>query len=132
MSRCERRWIVSVVHAIYPSGVTGFPLGAKEFPMDHFVEDFFKYTSLQARWGLRFAFLLFQILPFLFIGRLRFFHRLDPKDQQRYLECWHTHRFHVIRGVTVLFKLVASLGFCGFPEVQERIGYDKPNRQPPI
>ncbi len=132
MSRCERKWIISVIHAIYPSGTPTFPLGAKEFPMDRFVEDFFKRTSLQARWGLRFALFLFQILPFLFIGRWRLFHHLNPEDQQRYLECWYYHRFHMIREVTILFKLIASLGFCGLPEVQDKIGYIKANRESPV
>lgn len=132
MTQWEKRWALSVFEAIYPSGTEQFPIGAKEVPMARFIEDFFKHTSFQSRWGLRLALIVFQILPFLFIKRFHLFHRLSSTEKQEYLERWYHHRFYLFRQVALLFKMVASLGFCGFPEVQDAIGYVKPNREPPV
>jgi hypothetical protein len=127
----ERRWLRAVQGAILPSGAhPKLDLGARDVPLDRFVDDLLLRAPPLALLGVRASLWVITLAP-LARGRLRLFSGLAPYEQVALLEALARSRIHVLREVPVLLKTLACLGYCGVPEVQRRVGIAPVASTPP-
>jgi hypothetical protein len=127
----ERRWLLAVLEAILPSGAhPRLDLGARDLPLDRFVDDLLLRAPTLAVLGLRASLWVITLAP-LARGRLRLFPSLETGQQIAVLEALARSRIHVLREVPVLLKTLACLGYCGVPEVQRRVGIEPVASAPP-
>ena len=75
--------------------------------IDAFVKQLPKTLQAQLRFGLH----LFQWGPPLFIGKVRQFTQLDPRDAVRYIDTWANSRFGIRRK---LFRGLRDIAFLGY------------------
>jgi len=120
--RFERRWLVRVFEAVLPPGDPTLALGAAQAPMGNFVDDFLARAPLPAVLGLRAGLWLVMLAPLLVLGRPRTFLGLSPADRFALLDRLRKSDLYLVRESATLFKIVACLGFCGLPPIQQRIG----------
>ena len=127
----ERRWLRAVLDAILPSGAhPRLDLGARDLPLDRFVDDLLQRAPMLAVLGVRASLWVITLAP-LFRGRLRLFPSLAAAEQIALLEALAQSRIHLLREVPVLLKTLACLGYCGLPEVQRRVGIEPVASAPP-
>lgn len=79
-----------------------------------------------ARTGMKVLFIVFDLLPFLFIGRFSRFTKLSPSEQELYLVDWAASRIYYRRIVVVLLKTLTGMGFYNDPKVLEAMRYKIP------
>lgn len=129
----ERRWLLRVFEAILPSGADDrLTLGAKDVPMDRFVDDLLVRAPGQVRLGLRLSLWVLVLSPLFVIGRFATFVGLEPADQLRVLDKIGQSDRYLIRELPLLFKTIACMGFCGMPQVHEAVGIEPRDTRPPI
>ena len=75
------------------------------------IDAFVKQLPKALRTQLRFALLLFQWGPSLFIGKPYRFTQLDPRDAVRYIDTWAKSRLAVRRK---LFRGLRDVAFLGY------------------
>ena len=75
------------------------------------IDAFVKQLPKALRTQLRFALLLFQWAPVIFIGKPRHFTQLDPRDAVRYINTWAKSRLAVRRK---LFRGLRDITFLGY------------------
>ncbi len=119
----ERRWLVSVVEDLVP--------GAAEAPMRRYVDDLLAHAPSEFCLGLRACLWLLMLCPPFLIGRLRSYRGLRPDERLRVHERLRQSRLYILREAPLLFKMVGCLGYCGLPEVQERLGITPRDAEPP-
>jgi len=78
------------------------------------------------RLGLKALLVLFDLLPFLFIGRFKRFVNLAPQERELYLMDWYASRIYLRRMVPVLLKTVTGMGYYNDPAVLKSIGFELP------
>ncbi len=131
MTTLERRWAARTLDGLAPE-LDGTPrpsaIGA-----DRFVADFVasQPSALQGV-GLRVLLLLFVLLPVLVLGRPRRFFSLRMDLRERYFLWWYEHPIYVVRQLAIVMKTLLCLHWLGHPDVQRRLGCDKPNARPSI
>ena len=75
------------------------------------------------RFGIKLVLFLFDLAPFLFIGRFARFVNLSPQEQELYLMDWYASRIYYRRMIVVLLKTLAGVGYYNDPKVLNAIGY---------
>ncbi len=107
-------FFTEVEHEILKA-VCGYMVGvpsdaALEIPLIT-IDNFVKQLPKPLRTQLRFALLLFQWGPPLFIGKPCRFTQLTPRDAVQYIESWAKSRFAVRRK---LFRGLRDIAFLGY------------------
>lgn len=129
----EKRSALTIYNCIFPSGANEtLNLGARDLPFERFLDDMFENSSFLSAIGIRLGLFLMHILPFLFIGKLKFFSGLSEQDKGRYIEKWQKNKIYIIRQLALFVKMVGVFGYCGFPEVQHQMGIVKEKQFPPM
>jgi hypothetical protein len=127
----ERRWMLAVLDAILPSGAhPRLVLGARDVPMQRFVDDLLLRAPALAAIGLRASLWVVTLAP-LARGRPRLFGSLAAEERVALLEALGRSQIHLLREVPVLLKTLACLGYCGVPEVQRQVGIAPAPSAPP-
>lgn len=130
-STFERRWLLAVLDAILPSGAhPRLTLGARDLPMERFVEDLLLRAPASAGLALRACLWVVTLSP-LAHGRLRLFGSLSLEERVSILAALERSRLHLLREVPVLLKTLACLGYCGVPAVQRQVGIQPLPDAPP-
>jgi hypothetical protein len=127
----EERIALAAFEAMFPN-YEGSPLaiGAQDVDMRAFLLDVMATYPPRLRTGLRALFWLLDASALLVNGRS--FSRLPPDIRERLLLRYYNSRIYYLRYVALMLKAVAALGFFGFPEVRERIGYLKNRNVSPV
>jgi hypothetical protein len=128
----ERRWFHIAFDTILPSGATeNLPIGAKDVPMNAFLDDLLVHSPGRITLGFRLAIWFLIWSPILFLRSFRRFTGLSESARVQWLRRLERSRFYVIRELPVVIKTVACLGYCGLPTVQEQIGIHPVDSRPP-
>ena len=127
----EEQVALAAFEAIFPS-FEGSPLGigAADVDMRAFLLDVLAAYPPRLRYGLRALFWLLDVSAVLTTGWS--FPRLPVEMRERLLLRFYNSRVYYLRYIALMLKAVASLGFLGFPEVRQRIGYVKNRNVSPI
>lgn len=132
LTRFERRWLLTVVDAILPSGTSArLPVGARDVPMDGYFDDLLRRAPGKVRFGLRVTLWAIWLAPLFVLGKLRTFGGLGEDDRIALLHKLRRSNRYLIREAPILFKTMACLGYGGHPEVQRRVGIDQVDETPP-
>lgn len=78
------------------------------------------------RTGLKALLVVFDLLPFLFIGRFSRFVNLTPQERDLYMADWYSSRIYYRRMLVVLLKTVIGMGFYNDPKVLEAMDFEPP------
>ncbi len=127
----EERIALSAFDAMFPS-FEGSPLGigARDVDMRAYLLDVMAAYPSRLRTGLRALFWVLEAASFLAYGRSFL---AVPRDlRERLLLRFYESRIYYLRYFALMLKAVAALGFFGFPEVRERVGYLKPRNLSPV
>ncbi|MFO8058896.1 MAG: hypothetical protein R6V10_16545 [bacterium] len=89
----------------------------------NFIGRYLRDSDAGARRGIKALLVLFDLLPFLFIGRLRRFVNLAPAEKELYLADWEASRIYYRRMVLVLLKTIVGMGYYNDKKVLSEIGY---------
>jgi hypothetical protein len=128
----EKRWLLVIFETLVPSGADErFPSGAREAPMDRFVDDLLAHAPAHFCLGLRACLWILTLSPIFVLGRLGTFGSLESSERLALLRRFSASPNYVIREMPLLFKTVACLGFCGLPDVQSRLGIHPVDATPP-
>src|SRR4051812_48368100 len=115
----ERRWFAVVFDTILPSGVSDrLPLGARDVPLDRFVDDLFASAPTRMLAGFRLALWVAWLAPLFVLRRARLFGGLSRGERLAVLERLRRSDVYAIRELPNLLKTAACLGWAGMPEVQ--------------
>ncbi len=117
----ERRWLLAIADAILPPGEGGPPPPA-DLPMERFADAFFRRTPAEPALGLRAAVWAISLAPLAWRLRLRTFDRLTRDEREELLLALHGSRHYLVRELPNLLKVVCTMGWAGFPEVQAGLG----------
>jgi hypothetical protein len=79
-----------------------------------------------AAFGQKALLVVFDLLPFLFIGRFKRFVNLSPQERDLYLMDWYSSRIYYRRMLVLLLKTITGMGFYGDPKVLEVLDYELP------
>ena len=119
----EKRWLLAIFETVVPSGANErLPVGARDAPMDRFVDDLLAHAPAHFSLGLRACIWVLSLSPLFVLGRFGTFASLEPVERIALLKRFSESPNYVIREMPLLFKTVACLGFCGLPDVQSRLG----------
>lgn len=129
----ERRWLGTLFETILPSEADErLALGARDVPMDAFLDDLTLHAPTHFNAGLRGSiWLLVWILPLVVLRRFATFPGLEPAERLALLERLAASDVYLLRELPTLFKTIACLGFCGMPEVQQSVGIAPTDDDPP-
>ena len=128
----ERRWIVAIFEAIIPpSACDRLPIGAADLPMGRFVDELMVHTPGRVAVGTRVALWVMVWLAPLFIARPRPFVMLRADERVALLEKLSVSDVYLLRELPQLFKMLATLGYCGAPQVQAAVGITRIDEAPP-
>ena len=128
----ERRWLLSIVSVILPTGVgERMPWGAADAPLGGFLDDLLDSAPLKFVAGVRACVWMVVLSPPLLLGRLTTFFGLNGEDRLQLLERLKQSPIYVVREMPLMFKMIACLGFCGLPQVQKKLGIHPTDSTPP-
>ena len=128
----EKRWLLTIFDTVVPSGADArFSLGARDAPMDRFVDDLLAHAPMHFCLGLRFCIWILTLSPLVAIGRFATFGSLDAAERLDVLRRFAASPTYVVREMPLLFKTIACLGFCGLPDVQSALGIRPVDATPP-
>jgi hypothetical protein len=71
------------------------------------------------------------LAPWILLRRPRTILALSPEKQAIVLERLRTNQLYLVRESLLLLKTIACLGFCGLPQVQEPLGIEPIDLEPP-
>ena len=132
LSGFEKRWLLVIFETLVPSGADErFLEGAKDAPMDRFVDDLLSHAPLHFCLGVRACLWILTLSPVVVLGHLGTFGSLAPAERIALLKRFSASPNYVVREMPLLFKTVACLGFCGLPGIQSRIGIEPVDATPP-
>lgn len=119
----ERDWLQTIFETILPADADEtFQLGARDVPMDRFIDELLAIAPLHFSAGIRIATWAVWFSPPLFLRKLATIGGLSVEDRERLFERMAEHPNYLIRELPMLFKTAGCLGFCGLPTVQAQIG----------
>ena len=128
----ERRWLSAVFDTLIPAGTEGgLALGARDVPLDGFVDELERFAPSRVLWGLRLTLWVLSLCPLFVIGRFRTFVGLDTEERLAVLAKLRESDVYLVREIPLFFKMVGCLGFCGLPEVQTALGAPPRDPSPP-
>ncbi len=127
----EERIALSAFDAMFPH-FEGSPLGigARDVDMRAYLLDVMAAYPPRLRTGLRGLFWFLEGASYLAHGRS--FLQLPRDLRERLLLRLYESRIYYLRYLVLMLKAVAALGFFGFPEVREKVGYSKPRNLSPV
>jgi len=96
-----------------------------------YVDDLLERAPARFGLGLRLCTWVVIWCPLFVIGRARRFHRLEQRKRIEVLDRMAASDRYLIREMPMLFKMVACLGYCGLPAVQQQIGIERAHETPP-
>jgi hypothetical protein len=122
-------WVGRIVEAlsevIVPDG-GDLPIAVAETGSYEFLAKYLRDQDAGARLGLKALLVLFDLAPFLFIGRFCRFVNLSPQGRELYLLDWYASRIYFRRMAVVLLKTIIGMGFYNDPKVLAAIDYEIP------
>lgn len=131
LTRWERRWLVALFEGFAPPDARGHDgeggMAPKPSEVDHVggFELLNGKGTLLAQVGLRFAVVLLGTSPAWSGKRLAGFDRLSRDERVALLEEMGAHPLVIVRELTWLMKVQASMTLFGNPEIRRRSGYDR-------
>jgi len=117
--------ILSASACFFPRG-GAFAIGAEDVDLIPLANKFLKGFEPTTLLGIKSMFLLFNLLPFLFIYKPLPFTWLKREDQNRYIEKWVNSLIYAKRGVITAIKVMCAQFFYSAEEVEKALGYDLP------
>lgn len=129
-TRAEARRAEAIFAALFPAEA-GLP-GAAALPMGAFYADLLRASPPAVALGYRALVLALWLLPPLFLGTPRTFGGLSEAEREEYLGRWAKSRLYAVRQMVTLLKMLAGVGYLGFPETQRALGADYPDAVPPV
>lgn len=118
--------------ALVPSGATPlFPLGARDFPLDRFLDDLADHAPARVMFGLRACLWFLIVCPPFVLGRLASLYGLSSAERLALLTRLKASNVYLVREIPLLFKTMASLAVCGLAQVQEPLGIEPRDATPP-
>lgn len=116
----ERRWLLSVFDAIMPAHASPtLPLGAKDLPLDRFVDDLTRISPMQFRLGLRATIWLIALSPWFVLRRATTVSGLSQAERVVLLDRLAVNDIYLVRELPMMLKMLVGLGYCGLPQIQE-------------
>jgi len=119
------RIIAAVTERLIPEGGE-LPLAAPDTVAYRFLARYLRDQEPVARLALKALFIIFDLAPVLFIGRLSRFVNLSPLVQDLYLADWGASRIYYRRMTLVLLKTLTGMGYYNDPQVLAHIGFNLP------
>jgi hypothetical protein len=121
----ERRALHALFDTMLPSGAhPRVPLGARDVPMERFVDDLLAQTAPRFLLGLRASLWVIVLSPLLVLGRPRTFLGLSPANRLLLLDRLRAHPRYFVRETINVVKAVACLGYCALPSVRAQVGME--------
>jgi len=118
----ERAWLLAIFSAMLPSGHSErLPLGARDAPMEAFLDEFERTAPLDTRLGVRAALWVVTLAPLPWLGRPRLFAGLAAPEQVALLEQMSASPIYLLRELPMLLKVIACMGYAAAPRVQARV-----------
>lgn len=115
------RIIAALAERLIPDG-GALPIPVGETRAFEVLAVYLRDQPAAGRRGIKALFIVFDLLPFLFLGRFKRFVNLSPQEQELYLWDWYASRIYFRRMVVVLLKTLTGMGYYNDPEVLKRIG----------
>jgi hypothetical protein len=119
------RIIEALSELIIPDGGR-LPFSVAESISYEFLAKYMRDQEAGSRLGLKALIVIFDLAPFLFIGRFSRFVNLSPQGQELYLEDWCLSRIYFRRMAVVLLKTIIGMGYYNDPQVLAAIGFKLP------
>lgn len=119
------RIIAAVSERLIPEGGE-LPPAVTDTGSYRFLAAYLRDQEPGARLGLKLLFVLFDLAPFLFIGRFARFVNLNPAEQDLYLADWGASRIYYRRMVLMLLKAMTGMGYYNDPLVLQHLGLKLP------
>lgn len=133
LTKLEKKWALAIYEIIFPVNKNpNLSLGAKDVPLANFLDDFFSNTPFITSIGIRLTLISMQFLPFLFIKKTKIFKNLTLAEKEEYLNAWSNNKIYLIRQMATFVKMVGTLGFCGFENVQKQLGVEVEKQKAPF
>jgi hypothetical protein len=128
----ERRWLAAIWETLLPSGTPGgLALGARDVPLDRFLDELLACAPLRVTLGARVCVWLLTFCPLLVIGRFARFPALAEEERLAVLEKLCASDLYLVRELPTLFKMLGALGFAGLPAVHAEMGITVRDSTPP-
>jgi hypothetical protein len=118
--------VMNQVAARLLGGGSGPGVGTEDVDVAAYVDRFIAGLDPDMQGQLRLLFRVFEHGTYLFDLRRRRFTRLDPEEQDRYLEGWMRSTLGARRLVFRGLKALAALGYYRDPRTWSALGYDGP------
>ncbi len=117
--------IISASAILFPRG-GAFAIGAEDVDLIPLANKFLKGFEPTTLLGIKSMFLIFNLLPVLFIYKPLPFTWLKIEDQNRYIEKWANSLMYAKRGVITAIKVMCAQFFYSHPDVEKALNYDLP------
>jgi hypothetical protein len=119
----ERRWLLAIISTILPSAVgERLPWGAADAPLGAFLDDLLDSAPLKFVAGVRACVWMVVLSPPILLRRFTTFFSLNDADRLLLVEQLKHSPIYVVREMPLMFKMIGCLGFCGLPQVQNKLG----------
>ena len=126
----EARWVErsapvldALIETLFPSG-GAFEAGGQATPLARDLSQYFQELHTHGLLGLGLLLRTLEYGPYVFGPRRTRFSRLSAEERERYLGDFERSRLTVRRQLITSLKLIGTLHFYNYPEVQEAVGYD--------
>lgn len=132
LSRFEFTQLQKICMVLFPAEVDSrIPIGAKDLPLDKFVRSFYGSAPPMLKLSIRAALWLVLLSPIFWLGHAGLITSLPESQQIALLQRIQQHPVYGIRELPFVLKMVACIGFCGVPAVQQACGLTIYDQTPP-
>lgn len=125
----EKRWLEATFDGFAPPGHTDEPglLGIRPGEVDHVAafEALNAQGTLVAKAGLHFAVAMAGLAPLWLGQKFASIDQLSIEERVRLLDAMSEHRLTLVKEMTWLLKVQASMSILGNKEVRSRSAYDR-------
>lgn len=124
--------MAEIFAAVLPSGASQrVPDGADTLPMASYADELARVAPTRVAVGFRAATWGIVLFGALLAGRRTLFLSHPPAERARILDRLSRHRVYVVRELPTLMKVLATMGYFGAPDVQQRLGITQLDDLPP-
>lgn len=120
----EKRWLTRILEAFAPPGSKGLSPDENAVDYVHSYTRMVSSATLKARIGMRAAIWIVAICPMLIWGRFRLAPNLPMSERTHLLRALLSHSSFLLRELTLLMKLGASMAIFATPGMRAKSGYD--------